>query len=650
MADESVIKKFLVTLGFKTDESALKKFGDGIDRATKSVFLLATAVSATATTVAIGVERFAANMEKLYFAAYRTGTSATHIKAFERTIQDFGGTAEGAMSAIEGLTTFLRNNPAGGSGMINQWLAGVGKHLTGDKAVDLASIGELFAKNTREGNARLNDQLASQWGISSETALQIQMAGFGDRQQATAKRLEAAGFAKATDDAKNFMRALRETGDWLTIIGAKVGDVLLTKLGFSMGKLNEYLAKNGDAIADKIVHGVEVFIHLLEVMAPIVMAIIHAFEWLDKVTGGLSTTIIGVMALMSAFGGFKILSGIWKVGEALFGLVTGYRAIGTAAEAAATAARAAAAAEHFGRANALGNEVLAHEARALAAGTEAEVIEAMASSRVAAAEATAARQAGKAALIPRVGRLAAAGALASKLSGIGTAVWLGYELGDTINDLFPNGPLAKAGEGVSRGVDWYRDKVNAKQGYAGADPAQMLAAMGWSKEQSAGILANLQVESASANLNPDAYGAASKGEGRGMPGEAYGIAQWHKDRQANFAKVFPGRDIHGSSREEQLQFVDWELRHSENRAGDAIRQSANARESANFMNSLYERSTDRSSLRGDKAEGLMGRSVHMDVKTDIHIGHADDSTAREIQRVVDNTHREAQRALQMTVQ
>ena len=646
MADESVIKKFLVTLGFKTDESALKKFGDGIDRATKSVFLLATAVTATATTVAIGVERFAANMEKLYFAAYRTGTSAVHIKAFERTIQDFGGTAEDAMGSIEGLTTFLRNNPAGGSGMINQWLAGVGKHLTGDKAVDLASIGELFAKNTREGNQRLNDQLASQWGISSATALQIQMAGFGDRQAATSKRLEGAGFKKATEDAVSFMRALRETGDWLTIIGARVGDVLQQKLGFSMGKLNDYLAANGNAIADKIVHGVEMFIHLLEAMAPIVMGIIHAFEWLDKATGGLSTTLLGVMALMYAFGGFKIISGIWKVGEAVIGLARGWGAVSTAAKAAEVAAVASKAA-NLERAATLEATVLRAEARAdvlRAAGNHAGADAALATATTAENAAIAARAAAAGGKVAKLGKLATIGAIGSKLSGIGTAAWLGYELGDTINDLFPNGPLAKAGEAVSRGVDWYRDKVNDTQ-HPGQAPMQALGAMGWSKEQAAGIIANLQSESGS-HLNPDAYGSGT--EGRGLPGEAYGIAQWHKDRQATFAKVY-GHDIHGSSREEQLRFVNWELRHSENRAGDAIRQSANARDSANFMNSLYERSADRSARRGDMAENLMGRPVHLEMKTDIHIGHADERTAKEIKRAIEDTHREAQRGLHATV-
>jgi hypothetical protein len=644
MADETVIKKFLVTLGFKTDEGALSKFGGGIDRATKSVFLLATAVSAAATTVAIGVERFAANMEKLYFAAYRTGTSATHIKAFERTIQDFGGTAESAMSSIEGLTTFLRNNPAGGSGMINQWLAGVGKHLTGDKAIDLASIGELFAKNTREGNARLNDQLASQWGISSETALEIQMAGFGDRQKATAKRLQAAGFDKATDDAKNFMRALRETGDWLTIIGSKVGDVLMTKLGFSMGKLNEYLEKNGDAIANKIVHGVEMFLHLLDVLAPIVMGIIHALEWLDKVTGGLSTTILGALAVMYAFGGFKVLGGIYKVGEALFGLVKGYRAI----EAAAVAARAAKSAELIEDAVLAEKNAASLIRVAQTTSSTARAGEAMAASRAATAEAAASRVAAAEALaIPaatRLGLLKKAAAFLGKASVVGYA---GYELGDTINDLFPNGPLAQAGEAVSRGVDWYRDKVNDKQN-PGAAPMKALGAMGWSQEQAAGIVANLQYESGSASLNPDAYGSAKTGEAKGMPGEAYGIAQWHKDRQANFAKVF-GHDIHGSTREEQLKFVNWELHHTENDAGEMIRQSNRARDSANFMNALYERSADRSTRRGDMAENLMGRQVHMEMKTDIHIGHADERTAKQIQRVIENTHREAQRATQMTV-
>ena len=62
--------------------------------------------------------------------------------------------------------------------------------------------------------------------------------------------------------------------------------------------------------------------------------------------------------------------------------------------------------------------------------------------------------------------------------------------------------------------------------------------MGWSKEQASGLAANLNIES---GLRPNIAGDN---------GAAYGIGQWHADRQAEFARVF-GHDIRGSTLDEQ---------------------------------------------------------------------------------------------------
>jgi hypothetical protein len=656
MSDSSVIKEFLVVLGFKTDESALKKFSDGIERATKSVFLLATAVTATATAVAIGVERFAGNMEKLYYASIRTGTSASHIKAFQRTIEDFGGTAEDAMASIEGLTTFLRNNPGGGS-MINQWLAGVGKQITGDKAVDLASIGEVFAKNTREGNAFLNDQLASKWGISAATALEIQMPGFGRQQQDISRRLDQAGFGKATEDAKNFMRALREMGDWLTIIGTRVLDVLQNKLGFSMQKLNAYLEANGEQIANKIVAGVELFLKFAGKLETLIEWLIKAFTWLDDKTGGVSTKIIGVLTLLSLFGGFKIISGILKVGEAFLGLGKAMGLVGkaapvaSAAEATAAAAARTASLERAAAAEAGAARATARAAALEAAGDVAGAATARGSAAASLSAAAAARAAagGAGGAAARFGLLRGAGAALSFLTGVGElagAGYLGYQGAAAFNDAFPDNPLAKIGEGLSHGASdvqgaWH-DARNPNE-----KSLKLLAGLGWSPEQAAGIVANLRAES---QLNPDAYGDYNQ---KTNTYDAYGIGQWHKDRQAAFARHY-GHDIHGTSREEQLDFVNYELRHGEDagarEAGRRIKSTDKARDAAQYFTRLYERPGDiegESRRRGDLASNIAKGGVHLESKTTIHVASATPQAITEMERAQNRVNAETVRNMKL---
>lgn len=104
---------------------------------------------------------------------------------------------------------------------------------------------------------------------------------------------------------------------------------------------------------------------------------------------------------------------------------------------------------------------------------------------------------------------------------------------------------------------------------------------GWTREQAAGIVGNLQGES-SANLNPYAVGDN---------GNAYGIAQWNQqvspDRVANFRNV-TGTDLRASNLQQQLQFVAWELQNTERAAGNRLRNSRDV-QSATIAMSYYER-------------------------------------------------------------
>ena len=113
-----------------------------------------------------------------------------------------------------------------------------------------------------------------------------------------------------------------------------------------------------------------------------------------------------------------------------------------------------------------------------------------------------------------------------------------------------------------------------------SEAMQFFQSKGWSKEQSAGIVGNLQAESG-ANLKTNAIGDG---------GKAYGIAQWHPDRQENFKKVF-GKNIREAGFKEQLEFINWELNNSEKAAGNQLRQTKSAEEAAAVVDKKYERSS-----------------------------------------------------------
>lgn len=120
---------------------------------------------------------------------------------------------------------------------------------------------------------------------------------------------------------------------------------------------------------------------------------------------------------------------------------------------------------------------------------------------------------------------------------------------------------------------------------------------GWTKEQAAGIVGNLMIES---NLKTNAVGDS---------GKAYGIAQWHPDRQANFAR-WKGKDIRESTFEEQLEFVNYELTQgTEQRAGTMIKSARDAAQAAQLVDKYYERSKGlHTSQRMNAAVALFNKS------------------------------------------
>ena len=105
---------------------------------------------------------------------------------------------------------------------------------------------------------------------------------------------------------------------------------------------------------------------------------------------------------------------------------------------------------------------------------------------------------------------------------------------------------------------------------------------GWTKEQSAGIVANLQAESG-VNLNPKAFNPAGGGKG------AAGLAQWRGQRQTNF-ETFAGKPLSQATLQEQLAFVDHELKTTEKAAGTKLKATKSAADAAAVVNAYYERS------------------------------------------------------------
>lgn len=177
---------------------------------------------------------------------------------------------------------------------------------------------------------------------------------------------------------------------------------------------------------------------------------------------------------------------------------------------------------------------------------------------------------------------------------------------DKLNDLVAADPeVSKAVAGVKFSTLSQGPKLGQAFGKVTGAPTQsakkavdFFVSKGYTKEQAAGIVGNLQAESGP-NLNISALGDG---------GKAYGIAQWHPDRQADFKRAM-GKDIRGSSLDDQLNFVVWELSNTEKSADSFLRSTDSPEEAAFAFDKYYERS---SGAHRDKRMALAASLVDKD--------------------------------------
>ena len=148
------------------------------------------------------------------------------------------------------------------------------------------------------------------------------------------------------------------------------------------------------------------------------------------------------------------------------------------------------------------------------------------------------------------------------------------------------GTLSQAFGGMQGGGAAITGGGAAAGGYGGGglkdtgsaqDAVSFFVSKGWTQEQAAGIVANLHAESK--------FKADAVGDG----GKAYGIAQWHPDRQRKFQEIY-GKPIQQANFKEQLEFVDWELNNTEKKAGNRLRSAQTAEQAAQIVDAHYERS------------------------------------------------------------
>lgn len=552
MADQEVIKEFLVGLGFKVDEKGVKTFTTGIDNATKSVTTLVKVIAGASLTVAAGVAAFASNLEGLYFASQRVGASAESLKSAEYAARDLGASAEEARGSIEGMARFLRDNPGG-----EDFLKGLGVK-TRDANGQLMDTTDLLVQVGQKLKAMpwyQANQYAGVLGIDERTLRAIQDDKFGQKLDENRKKLRTSGLDQATRDAHAFMDVLRQIGLQFEVFSVQVQSALMRKLGPDLQRFATWFEQNGPMIANRLADIIVKMVELAEESGPYLKKIWQFFVDLDTATDGWSTKIIALLVLLNALGALSLVSGIGNLAAAFFRLGTSIAGAGAAA-------------------------------------------------------------AGATALSTLVVGAAALAYSPSLNAGEDDIVQRRHDAED-------------AADGRLRGGDDMAGRV-----------MQFFQDLGWSPAQSAGITANLSAESG--------FNSSAVGDG----GKAYGVAQWHPDRQANFEK-WSGKNIRQSTLEDQLRFVHYELTEgAEVAAGKLLKAATNSRDAGATVSRYYERPGIDESARAREAasRGEVANQLHQTTTINVYGANDPAATASAVGGAQSQVNREATRNLNTAVQ
>lgn len=191
-----------------------------------------------------------------------------------------------------------------------------------------------------------------------------------------------------------------------------------------------------------------------------------------------------------------------------------------------------------------------------------------------------------------------------------------------------NGRPTAYGNSLGAGGTGSGPKPGAGRAEVGQYIMSFMQGLGWSKEQAAGLTANAEKESG--------FNYRATGDG----GRAYGLFQWHPDRQRAFEQ-WSGKNIRDASVDDQLRFVHHELTQgAEHQAGEILRRTRTAHGAGEAVSRFYERPANteaEASSRGSAANRWFeargapppgaGGGIVVTQKTDIHVNGSGDPKA-----------------------
>jgi hypothetical protein len=247
MSDANILKEFLVAIGFQVDEGKYKKTKKTLDGVEKAIAGIGAVIGTVVAAVKVGVEDMEDELEGLYFASQRIGSSVREIKAAGFAIGQMGGNSKAAVQSIENLAEAIRSNPSM-EGLLN----GLGVR-TREGNGELRGRVEIFrdlAKQLQAMDYRVAKQRAELLGIDPNTLQAIrrgELESFMSQYRAMSEDVDLDANAKGAHEFMNSVRELLASLQLMAMIVAsrwapalKVVNTFLAGLGALLLKLDKW--------------------------------------------------------------------------------------------------------------------------------------------------------------------------------------------------------------------------------------------------------------------------------------------------------------------------------------------------------------------------------------------------------------------------
>lgn len=223
MAGANIIREYLVSLGFKLDDNSLKKFDSALVKTAKNTFGFAASIVAVAVATTVAVDKIAKKFDDLYWVSVRTKAGAANIQDFQLALSKVGGTAQGAVAALENVARYMRTNPAAEGFMRN---LGIKTRDANGELRDSIDIVKQLAALPLPYWLKVN--FAEKFGVDENT-LQAIIRAAPEAQNKLSNLYKALGIDadEAAEKSKDFENSLKDLDGELGVVSWLLGRTLL---------------------------------------------------------------------------------------------------------------------------------------------------------------------------------------------------------------------------------------------------------------------------------------------------------------------------------------------------------------------------------------------------------------------------------------